>query len=73
MYLFLVLKILFILVSHKVVDTIIVVDEEEILELTSRMLRDDNFFFNNNFTLFDWAKFINYCNIYRIFMFQIDM
>jgi hypothetical protein len=35
MYLFLVLKILLILVSHKVVDTIVIVDEEEILELTS--------------------------------------
>ena len=73
MYLSLVLKILFIFVSQKVVDTIVIVDEEEILELTSWVLRDDNFFFNNNFTLFDWAKFINYCNIYRIFMLQTDM
>jgi hypothetical protein len=50
MYLSLILKRFFIHVPHKVVDTLVVVNEEEILKLSLPIYRDDDFFFDNEFT-----------------------
>jgi hypothetical protein len=60
MYLSLVLKCLFIYVSHKVVDAIVKVDEEESFKLSHLVNRDNNFFFDYEFAQFDRAKLINY-------------
>lgn len=59
MYLSLILKRFFIHVPHKVVDTLVVVNEEEILKLSLPIYRDDDFFLDNDFTQFDWGKLIN--------------
>jgi hypothetical protein len=53
MYLSLVLECLFIYVSHKVVDAIVKVDEEESFKLSHLVNRDNNFFLDDEFAQFD--------------------
>ena len=53
MYLSLVLKCLFIDISHKIVDAIVEVDEEESFKLSHLVNRDDYFFLHYEFPQFD--------------------
>jgi len=71
MYLSILFKCLLIQVSHKVVDTIVIVDEKKIFEL--RLIYwDDNFFLDNDFFLLDCTNLINNCDFY-FFALQTDM
>jgi hypothetical protein len=53
MYLSLVLKCLFIYVSHKIVNAIVKVDKEESFKLSHLVNRDYNFFLDYEFAKFD--------------------